>query len=230
MIAAKTSRTPNKDDSFRKATPMANKALPPEGRWHSRGYLPHFDRSELTQFVTCHLADSLPKHVLERWKAELPNLESVEEQILLQRRIEKYLDEGYGSAYLKQHRIARMVQNSLLHFEGEKYRLSAWVVMPNHVHLLATTLPGHSLSEIMHSLKSFTSHEANKVLRREGQFWFEDYFDRYIRDTRHFANTVRYIENNPVKANLCAKPEDWPFSSAWFRARQNEIAASGRPV
>jgi REP element-mobilizing transposase RayT len=91
--------------------------------------------------------------------------------------------------------------------------------MPNHIHLLATILPGQSLSQTMHSLKSFTSHEANKMLRRDGQFWFEDYFDRYIRNGKHFANAVRYIENNPVKARLCAKPEDWPFSSAWFKAR-----------
>ena len=195
--------------------------LPPDqGRWHSRGYLPHFDRSEMAQFITCHLADSLPKHVLDRWKAELPNQDDIEQQILLRRRIEKYLDQGYGAAYLKQPRVARMVQNSFLHFDGEKYRLFAWVVMPNHVHLLASALPEHSLSEIMHSFKSYTAHEANKMLRRTGQFWIEDYFDRYIRDEKHFVSTVRYIENNPVKAKLCAKPEDWPFSSAWFRARK----------
>jgi REP element-mobilizing transposase RayT len=58
------------------------------------------------------------------------------------------------------------------------------------------------------------------MLRRSGQFGMEDYFDRYTRDEKHVANTVRYIENNPVKAKLCAKPEDWPFSSAWFRARK----------
>ncbi|HXM34693.1 MAG TPA: transposase [Pyrinomonadaceae bacterium] len=198
-------------------------ATPPDrGRWHSRGYLPHFDRSELLQFITCHLAGSLPKRVLQRWKAELPNQDLVEEQILLQRRIEKYLDQGYGAAYLKQPSLAWMVQNSLLHFDGERYRLSAWVVMPNHVHLLATALPGHSLSELMHSIKSYTAHEANKLLRRTGQFWIEDYFDRYIRDVEHFSNTIRYIENNPVKAKLCAKPEDWPFSSAWFRARRKK--------
>src|ERR1700730_17522766 len=94
---------------------------PDQGRWHSRGYLPHFDRSELTQFITCHLAGSLPKHVLQRWRAELPNQGLVEEQILLQKRIEKYLDQGYGAAYLKQPRLAMMVQNSLLHFDGERY-------------------------------------------------------------------------------------------------------------
>lgn len=193
-----------------------------EAGWYSRGYLPHFDRNELAQFITCHLGDSIPGHVVDRWKLELRSEESIEQKIILKRRIEHYLDQGYGAAYLKQERIARMAQNSLLHFDGERYRLSAWVVI--HVHLLATPCEGHSLSEIMHSFKSYTAHEANKMLRRCGQFWFEDYFDRYIRDAKHFANTVRYIENNPVKARLCVKPEDWPFSSAWFRARNKNKA------
>jgi len=69
----------------------------------------------------------------------------------------------------------------------------------------------------MKDLKSFTSHEANKILRQTGQFWMEDYFDRYVRDAKHFANAIAYIENNPVKAGLCEKASDWKFSSAWFR-------------
>ena len=193
-----------------------------EAGWHSRGYLPHFDRTGIPQFITCHLGDSVPKQVVDRWRRELRKEESLDQQRLLQMRIETYVDQGYGAAYLKQPRIATMIQNSLLHFDRERYRLSAWVVMPNHVHLLATVCEGHSLSDIMHSFKSYTAHEANKMLRRNGQFWFEDYFDRFIRDQKHFANAVRYIESNPVKAKLCARPEDWPFSSAWFRAHQEE--------
>ncbi len=73
------------------------------------------------------------------------------------------------------------------------------------------------LKDIMHSLKSYTSHEANKILLSEGQFWLEDYFDRYIRSEKHFRKTVEYSENNPVKAKLCKNPSDWPFSSAWFK-------------
>jgi len=69
----------------------------------------------------------------------------------------------------------------------------------------------------MHSLKSFTSHEANKILGRHGHFWFKEYFDRYIRNGEHFRAVVRYIEENPVKARLCEKPEDWKFSSAYFK-------------
>jgi REP element-mobilizing transposase RayT len=89
--------------------------------------------------------------------------------------------------------------------------------MPNHVHFLLTRFEVIELADLMQSFKSLTSHKANKLLRRKGQFWMPDYFDRYIRNAEHFAKTVRYIENNPVTARLCDHPQDWPFSSAWFR-------------
>src|ERR1044072_2063314 len=60
-------------------------------------------------------------------------------------------------------------------------------------------------------------HKANEYLNRSGRFWMKDYFDRFIRNEEHYWNTVRYIENNPVKARLCKEHGDWPFSSAWFR-------------
>ena len=91
--------------------------------------------------------------------------------------------------------------------------------MPNHVHLLCTPLQGHSLADIMHSIKSFTSNEANKILDRSGKFWQKEYFDRYIRNARQFSRAVTYIENNPVKGNLCETAEDLPFSSVAFRPR-----------
>ena len=185
--------------------------------WHSRGYLPHFDGIELPQFITIHLADSIPQKVIQRWKEELKSLTYDQERILLQRCIEKYLDQGYGEALLKHSNVATMVQNSLLKFDSKRYRLFAWVVMPNHVHSLMTRFENYELKDILHSLKSYTAHEANKLLNRKGQFWIEDYFDRYMRNQDHFRKTVQYIENNPVKARLCEKPSDWPFSSAWFK-------------
>jgi REP element-mobilizing transposase RayT len=185
--------------------------------WHSRGYLPHFDGIEIPQFITFHLAGSIPKKVIKRWKEELKALTYEQERILLQRRIEKYLDLGYGEALLKHASVANMIQNSLLKFDNERYRLFAWVVMPNHVHILMARFENYELEDILHSLKSYTAHEANKMLHRRGQFWIEDYFDRYMRTQEHFRKTVEYIENNPVKARLCEKPGDWPFSSAWFK-------------
>jgi REP element-mobilizing transposase RayT len=187
--------------------------------WFSRGYLPHFDGRELPQFLSLHLFDSIPAAVLERWKRELNSKKSLADRILLQRRIERFLDQGFGGAFMKDYGVATMIQNVLLGSDGEDYRLWAWVVMPNHIHMLATRFESCTLAETMQSLKSITSHKANKILERHGHFWMVDYFDRYIRNSKHFAATVRYIEYNPVKARLCKRPEDWPFSSAWFRAR-----------
>jgi REP element-mobilizing transposase RayT len=185
--------------------------------WHSRGYLPHFDGIEIPQFITIHLADSIPRKVIKRWKEELKSLKYEQERILLQRRIERYLDQGYGEALLKDTSVATMVQNALLRFDGTRYKLFAWVVMPNHVHSLMTRCENYELKGILHSLKSYTAHEANKILHRSGQFWIEDYFDRYMRNQEHFRRTVQYIVNNPVKARLCETPSCWPFSSAWFK-------------
>ena len=185
--------------------------------WHSRGYLPHFDGTAVPQFITIHLADSIPQKVIRRWQEELKSLKHEQERSLLQRRIERYLDQGYGEAFLKDTSVAAMVQDSLLRFEGTRYHLFAWVVMPNHVHSLMTRFENYELKDILHSLKSYTAHEANKMLHRRGQFWIEDYFDRYMRNQEHFRKTVQYIENNPVKARLCERPSDWPFSSAWFK-------------
>jgi REP element-mobilizing transposase RayT len=187
--------------------------------WHSRGYLPRFEGGEIAQTINLHLADSLPKAVLEKWKRELAQDAKTNSDSILRRRIEHYLDQGYGACALRTEAVAKLVQDSLLHFDGARYRLSAWVVMPNHVHLLLTPCAEWSLSRIMKDMKSFTSREANKILGRHGQFWIEDYFDRYVRDAKHFSNAIAYIENNPVKAGLCAKPEDWPFSGARLRAR-----------
>jgi REP element-mobilizing transposase RayT len=154
-----------------------------------------------------------------RWEKELGGRSNENTDSVLRRRIEAYLDQSYGSCALRDVRVATMVKDSLLHFDSEHYQLSAWVVMPNHVHILLTPCNGWSLSRIMKDMKSFTSREATKLLGRSGQFWMEDYFDRYVRDAKHFANAIVYIENNPVKAKLCAEPEDWPFSSARFRSR-----------
>ncbi len=129
--------------------------------------------------------------------------------------MEAYLDSGHGHCFLQDPRIARLVEDSLLFHQEKKDKLSAWVIMPNHIHFLATPLEKIELREIAHSIKSYTAHEANKLLNRRGQFWQHEPFDRYIRHRRHFVSVIRYIEENPVKAGLCARAEDWTFSSAY---------------
>lgn len=187
--------------------------------WHSRGYLPHFDGGhEHPQSVTFRLADSLPAVVVERLAAELKALPPAKQEPERRKRIEAYLDAGPGACHLHDPRVAAVVESALLFFDAGRYRLHAWVVMPNHVHALFTPADGFSLSGIVGSWKSYTSKAANRVLGRTGQFWDEDYFDRYVRDEAHYATAVAYIENNPVKAGLCTAAGDWPFSSA--RARR----------
>jgi putative DNA methylase len=83
--------------------------------------------------------------------------------------------------------------------------------MPNHVHVLIEMM-GESLSKIVHSWKSYTAHQANKLLGRNGVFWGPDYFDRYIRDEKHLNATVEYILRNPVMAGLVDDPEEWPWA------------------
>src|SRR5436190_6707508 len=142
----------------------SHKAELREAGWHSRGYLPHFDGGEIAQTITLHLANSLPQPILERWRRELSADSPTRVDPALRRRIEYYLDQGYGGCALKDIRVAAMVQESLLHFDGERYRLSAWVVMTNHVHMLLTPDRKWSLSRIMKSFKSYTAHRANKIL------------------------------------------------------------------
>jgi len=184
------------------------KLSPTEHGWYSRGYLPHFDGPELTQFLTFRLVDSMPQELLEGWRTESSS------DIQFRKTIERYLDAGYGLCWLRRADIAAIICNSLKFHHAKKYDLDSWVIMPNHVHVLLTPLPGFHLDEIEHSIKSYTANESNKILNRKGQFWAVECFDRYIRDWRHFRAVVRYIENNPVKAKLCVQPEDWPFSSA----------------
>ena len=181
--------------------------------WHSRGYLPHFESEGIFQFVTFRLADSLPQTVLNKWKREVETDEITD--IDFRRRIERYLDQNYGYCYLKDVRVAGCIRETLLKFHDEKYRLISWVVMPNHVHILIRLLGSNKLSAIMHSIKSFTASESNRILHRRGSFWFKESFDRFIRDDKHFYATIRYIENNPVKARFCDDPSEWEFSSAY---------------
>jgi REP element-mobilizing transposase RayT len=174
--------------------------------------LPHFDDGRQTQFVTDRLADSLPSSALDRQKTLLDHGKITERDY--HAAVDKYLDNGYGECLLARPEIAELVIENLTRHAGVRYQLHAWVIMPNHVHLLFTGIDGRSLSEIMHGFKSYTAHEINRRLDRTGHVWSKEYFDRYIRDGMHFRNAARYIERNPVKAGLCRSPEDWPFSSA----------------
>jgi REP element-mobilizing transposase RayT len=190
--------------------------------WHSRGYLPHFDSPGTRQMITYRLSDAMPASRRHEWEALLAIEDEREKRI----KIEAYLDAGHGECHLRRPEIAGLVQENLLHFDGARYRLLAWAVMPNHVHALIETL-ATPLEEILHSWKSFTSKAANRLIGRKGEFWQAEYFDRYIRDEEHYGKAVRYIENNPVKAGLVKQPEEWLFGSARYRS---DRSAGGSPA
>jgi REP element-mobilizing transposase RayT len=135
----------------------------------------------------------------------------------LRKRIARYEDQGHGACYLRQSAIGQLVEQALLHFDGQRYRLLAWCVMPNHVHVLVETKQGFPLPELLHSWKSYTANEANNILRRKAEFWQREYMDRYIRNAEHFTNAIRYIDGNAARAGLVKHPADWPLTSARYR-------------
>ena len=182
-----------------------------QGRY-DRGYLPHYDADVVTQFVTFRLAGSLPTTVINGLKKNLKA--GLISEIDYHREIDKYLDMTEGLTTLRIERIAEIIYQTLIKFDGVKYKLHAWVIMPNLGLLLLTPADGYSLAEILHSIKSYTANFANKTLGEKGHFWSPEYFDRFIRNREHFEKALKYIENNPVKARLCKEPEDWAWSSA----------------
>ncbi|OCC01619.1 hypothetical protein BA190_27985 [Labrys sp. WJW] len=188
--------------------------LKPTAEWHSRGYVPHWEAGEEPQAVTFRLAASLPVKLRMQWQAELSHLPKEQWPDEERKLIERALDAGHGEAVLARAEIAALVENALLFFDGERYRQHAWVIMPTHVHVLSTPVVSSSLSSIVHSWKSFTAKAINQQLGRTGKVWFEEYYDRKIRSERHFEAVRFYIEQNPVKANLCVEAEDRRFSSA----------------
>jgi REP element-mobilizing transposase RayT len=188
--------------------------------WRSRGYLPHFESSEATQHVTFHLADSLPQTVLLRLEAELKTLPTEKRDVERRKRLDAWIDAGHGSCALRKPGIADMVQGSLLTFDLQRYRLLAWVVMPNHVHVLFQPMAGWTVAKIVSSWKKFTARKIWDDRRDSGDetdapVWHREYWDRYIRDRRHFEQAVEYIHLNPVKAGFAVTAESWRWSSAY---------------
>ncbi len=179
--------------------------------WHSRGYLPHYDDGAKIQSITYRLADALPAEVVA--KLEEQALDDEKRRVA----IEHFIDAGHGSCVLRQARCAEAVIENWQHFDATRYRLHAWVVMPNHVHVLVEGLGRVAIGDIVQSWKSYTA----KVILpfcSAGSFadrhlWQADYWDRFMRNEGHYTATVDYIHHNPVKAGLCGRAEDWPWSS-----------------
>lgn len=199
--------------------------------YHTRGYLPHLKVEGGTYWVTLRLHDSLPQEVLLKLEEERKAWEkqqtskkigakelAVQWKRLYSKRMQVYLDAGMGACWLERNDIGGLVANALRFFEGKRYDLHAWVIMPNHGHVLVTPREKWTLSSILHSWKSYTATEANRILGRVGEpFWQQESYDHLVRDDKEFYLICEYTINNPVTAGLCASPEDWKFSSAFAR-------------
>jgi REP element-mobilizing transposase RayT len=185
---------------------------------HIGKYLPHWRQKNVWYFVTFRLYNSIPKESIEllkeerqRWLIktnkkdfnELTDNEKQEFYRLFSRRIEQILNSGYSSHILMNENIAKIVADALLYYNNERYILDDWVIMPNHVHVLVKPLGDYDLSNnILHTWKSYTANEINKILGQKGQFWSHESYDHIVRDEESFYFIKRYIRNNPAKAGI----------------------------
>ena len=176
---------------------------------HYERRLPHWDTVGRPLFVTFRLHDSLPKHRVFPPERLTTGKAFVAMDCLLDRATT-------GPFFLRQPEIASLIVDALRAGECKfaRYELHAFVVMPNHVHMLVT--PAVMATKWLGPLKGFTSHEANEILRRQGRaFWQDESYDHLVRNEDQFRRITRYIENNPVSAGLVGTAEEFRWSSAW---------------
>jgi Rad3-related DNA helicase/REP element-mobilizing transposase RayT len=176
-------------------------------------HLPHWRQGGATYFVSFRLADSIPQDKLQQWQMELRDWlrknpeprtpdQCREYAELFAERFHGWLDDGLGGCCLREPKISAAVEEALKFFDGERYWLGAFVIMPNHVHVLVRPLNGYTLSQILHSWKSFTAKRVNAMLEREGKVWQDESFDSIVRDETALGKFSNYIQDNPAKAKL----------------------------
>jgi len=193
-------------------TPPSGGSGSPFLGWHERGYLPHFDAPYVTQFVTFMLHDAFPVTRRPEWEGILNEPDDSQRR----RKLDGWLDRGHGECWLGRADLASLVEEKLRESDGKTYRLQAWAVMPNHLHLVVDVW-ATPLSKLLNLWKGATARAANLALNRRGRFWEREYFDTLIRDGEHLKRAIRYTENNPVKAGLMAERKAWRWGSARWR-------------
>ena len=175
--------------------------------------LPHWQQGDVWIFVTFRMGDAMPNEKLTQWRADrdawmAKHPEPWDEHtawdyhMKFTERLEMWLDAGEGSCALRDPANREVVEQALRYFDGDRYEVDSFVIMPNHAHVLFRPMHEHPLKRILHSWKSFTSKILNKRLGKTGPFWQEDYWDRLIRSEKHMAYCRRYIAENPEKARL----------------------------
>ena len=198
---------------------MTDSYQTPQNRgWYSRGYLPHFDVAGVPQIITFRQDDSVPARLVRVYRSMVGGAKAAGERARAQERVlthlEKYLGKGRGSCRLADPRVARIVEDVLLFGDGRDYELCAWVIMPNHGHVVAKAIGPTPLAIITPQWKNITAIAINRLFGSSGRFWQPEVFDRFLRGPDHRLFAIRYVELNPVTARLCRSPLDWAFSSA----------------
>jgi len=177
------------------------------------GYLPHWEQGEVWYFITFRLADALPRLVVEkiklereRWReardlANLSRRELAEYHQLFSERYENLLHAGNGACLLRDPQNAEIMHDTLRFFEGERYALDEYVIMPNHVHVLVKPFAGHGLVQILHAWKSFSANQINRLMGRTGQLWQHESYDHIVRNESAMQAIRLYIRANPGKVS-----------------------------
>jgi len=180
-------------------------------------HLPHWQPEGAALFITWHLHGSLPRSVqnsLAERPARRPVLPSSGKAFVA---MDRELDRAAaGPRWLEDERIAQSVADALRFGEWQLhlYKLRAWVLMVNHVHILIH--PQATLARITKAVKNFSAQQANALLGRAGRpFWQHESYDHWVRSPKELEKIVRYIEENPLKAGLVGRVEDWRWSSAF---------------
>ncbi len=206
--------------------------------------LPHIQPSNASYFVTYRLAGSIPKTKLvelqiekENFERELRTFKDIVEMENLRQNFHRYYFKKYddtldaiksGPDWLKDPRLASLVADSIKYFDGIRYKLFAYCVMPNHVHQVfylnddhvskMKNLKDHNtdkfypVTKILESIKKYTSRRANIILNRKGSFWERESYDHVVRGNQSLVRIVKYVLNNPVKAGLVELPEKWQWN------------------
>lgn len=199
---------------------------------YKRRDIPHWDIQDARQHISFRLSDSLPHKQLETLKKQVEEYPPIKQNYYLHREIEEWINRGVGSCILKIPELAQCVIEAFNSLNEERYHLYEWVIMPNHVHVLIKEFPQNPLCDIVNSWKHYTSRRFDIILKNlktsnrypkgyieniintfQGHYWIIDYWDVLIRSNRHFRMESNYIANNPVKAGLVEKPEDYRWSS-----------------
>jgi len=191
----------------------------------SQRNLPHWEQPGAVYFITFRTIDSLPKAVLQQWLAERDawlnarGIDASEEdwqkqlrrlapktrayiQRWLTEEFDRCLDQCHGACVLRESRLSTIVAASLRHFDGVRYHLGDFVVMPNHVHLLVQFLGDATPKAQCKSWKRFTAAEVNRILGQHGHFWQDESFDHLVRSEDEFSYLREYIAANPTRAHL----------------------------